>query len=228
MTWILDNLELIGELTLAHLAIALPPVVLSLIISVPIGWVANRYRWSRGGVLTLCGLFYAVPSLPLFVALPTIIGTDLQSPLNLVIGLTLYGIALMVRTTADGLASVDADIRLSASAVGFSTRGLFWRVELPLAGPVLLAGLRVVAVSTVSLTTVGAVLGIKSLGVLFTDGIQRNIPEEIWTGMVLTVLIALVLDGLIVLLGRMLMPWSRLTAPASRREKRAAQTVVVA
>lgn len=228
MTWIVNNLDFIAQLTIAHLAIALPPIVLSFVISIPIGWVANRFRWSRGVLLTVCGLLYAVPSLPLFVALPTIIGTGLQDPINVVIGLTLYGIALMVRTTADGLASVDADIRQSASAVGFSGPGRFWRVELPLAGPVLLAGLRVVAVSTVSLTTVGAVLGIKSLGLLFTDGIQRNIPEEIWTGIVLTVAIALVLDGLIVLIGRLVMPWSRVSAAPRRRALRAARRAVVA
>jgi osmoprotectant transport system permease protein len=227
VTWIVNNLDFIAQLMIAHLAIALPPIVLSFVISIPIGWVANRFRWSRGVLLTVCGLLYAVPSLPLFVALPTIIGTGLQDPINVVIGLTLYGIALMVRTTADGLASVDADIRQSASAVGFSGPGRFWRVELPLAGPVLLAGLRVVAVSTVSLTTVGAVLGIKSLGLLFTDGIQRNIPEEIWTGIVLTVAIALVLDGLIVLIGRLVMPWSRVSAVPRRRALRAARRAVV-
>jgi osmoprotectant transport system permease protein len=227
VTWIVNNLDFIAQLMIAHLAIALPPIVLSFVISIPIGWVANRFRWSRGVLLTVCGLLYAVPSLPLFVALPTIIGTGLQDPINVVIGLTLYGIALMVRTTADGLASVDADIRQSASAVGFSGPGRFWRVELPLAGPVLLAGLRVVAVSTVSLTTVGAVLGIKSLGLLFTDGIQRNIPEEIWTGIILTVAIALVLDGLIVLIGRLVMPWSRVSAVPRRRALRAARRAVV-
>ncbi|MET4782330.1 ABC transporter permease [Glaciihabitans sp. UYNi722] len=228
MTWILNNLDLIGQLILAHLAIALPPIVLSFIISVPIGWVANRYRWSRGVLLTIGGLLYAIPSLPLFIALPTFIGTGYQDPINVVIGLTLYGIALLVRVTADGLASVDADIRQSASAVGFSSGGRFWRVELPLSGPVLVAGLRVVAVSTVSLTTVGAVLGIKCLGLLFTDGIQRNIPEEIWTGIVLTVAIALVLDGLIVLIGRLLMPWSRVSAIPSRRAQRASRRAAIA
>jgi osmoprotectant transport system permease protein len=213
-------------LVLAHLAIAVPPIVLSFVISLPIGWVANRYRWSRGVLLTLVGLLYAVPSLPLFIVLPVIIGTGLRDSINVVIALTLYGIALMVRTTADGLGSVDADIRQSATAVGFSGRSQFWRVELPLAGPVLLAGIRVVAVSTVSLTTVGAVLGIQSLGLLFTDGIQRNIPEEIWTGIVLTIVIALVVDRLIVLLGVMLMPWTRAlrspTPATARRLRRAA------
>ena len=132
----------------------------------------------------------------------------MRDSLNVVVALTVYGIALMARSTADGLASVDADVKQSASAVGFSSRARFWRVELPLAA-VLLAGLRVVAVSTISLTTVGAVLGIDSLGALFTDGFQRNIPEEIAAGIVLTIAMALVVDLLLVLCGRALMPWTR-------------------
>lgn len=228
MTWVANNLPLIGQLTLAHLATALPPIVLSLIISIPLGWAANRFRWSRGSLLTVLGLLYAIPSFPLFVVLPLIIGTGLRDQINVVIGLTIYGVALMVRSTADGLDSVDPDVRQSASAIGFSNFGKFWRVELPLAGPVLLAGLRVVAVSTVSLTTVGAVLGIKSLGLLFTDGIQRNIPEEILTGIVLTVAIALILDALIVLIGRLVLPWTRVVPVPGRRSARSQRKAALA
>ncbi|CAN5309401.1 ABC transporter permease subunit [soil metagenome] len=229
MTWLLNNGELIGQLVVAHLLIAIPPIILSFVISVPIGWVANRYRWSRGTLLTVLGLLYAIPSLPLFIILPLIIGTGLRDPINLVVALTLYGIALMVRTTADGLGSVDADIRQSATAVGFSSRSQFFRVELPLAGPVLLAGIRVVAVSTISLTTVGAVIGISSLGALFTDGIQRGIAVEILTGIVLTIIIALAVDGLLVLLGRVLMPWVAVTSGRlARRDRRRPREAVTA
>lgn len=227
MNWIINNGDLIGQLVVAHLFTAIPPIILSFLISVPIGWAANRFRWSRGVLLTVLGLLYAIPSFPLFVILPVIIGTGIRNPINIVVALTLYGIALMVRTTADGLAAVDADIRQSASAVGFSARSQFFRVELPLAGPVLLAGLRVVAVSTISLTTVGALLGIDSLGTLFTDGFQRNIAAEILTGIVLTIVIALVVDGILVLLGRVLMPWvainsGRLSRRALRKSREAA------
>ena len=218
MTWILGNLQLIGELTMVHLATAVPPIILSFLLSIPIGYVANRFGRSRGVVLTVCALLYAIPSLPFFLVLPLILGTGLRDSLNVVVALTVYGIALMARSTADGLAAVDNDVKQSASAVGFSSRARFWRVELPLAGPVLLAGLRVVAVSTISLTTVGAVLGIDSLGALFTDGFQRNIPEEIATGIVLTIVMALVIDLLLVLGGRALMPWTR--PPRSSRRLR--------
>jgi len=212
MTWVLANLGLIWARMLDHVVLSLPPIVLCFVIAVPLGWLARRYRVSRGIILTGAGLLYAVPSLPLFFVLPAVIGTGLRSPLNVIIALTLYGVALMVRVVADGLESVDADVRQSASAVGYSAWSRFWQVELPLAGPVLLAGMRVVAVSTVSLVTVGAVIGVQSLGSLFTDGFQRGIQAEIIAGLVATVALALLFDGALVLAGRVLMPWTRKVA----------------
>lgn len=227
MTWLFNNGDLIGQLVVAHLIIAIPPIILSFVISVPIGWAANRFSWSRGTLLTVLGLLYAIPSLPLFIILPLIIGTGLRDSVNLVVALTLYGIALMVRTSADGLSSVDPDVRQSASAVGFSARSQFFRVELPLAGPVLLAGIRVVAVSTISLTTVGAVIGIDSLGSLFTDGFQRGIAVEILAGIVLTIILALGIDALLVLLGRVLLPWVAVNSGrVARRERRRTRQAV--
>ncbi|TFC84419.1 ABC transporter permease [Cryobacterium sp. TmT2-59] len=222
MTWIWSNLDLIWDRTLDHLVLSVPPIVFSFLIALPLGWLANRYRLSRGVILTVSGLLYAIPSLPLFFVLPAIVGTSLRSPLNLVIALTLYGVALMVRVVADGLASVDADVRQSAVALGYSGWSIFWQVELPLSGPVLLAGLRVVAVSTVSLATVGAVIGAQSLGSLFTDGFQRGIEAEIIAGIVATVLVALLLDGALVVLGRVALPWTRLAGSngAAAREAR--------
>jgi osmoprotectant transport system permease protein len=217
VTWIWSNLDFIWDRTLDHLVLSIPPIILSFLIAVPLGWLAHRYKVSRGIILTVVGLLYAVPSLPLFIVLPFIVGTSVRSPLNLIIALTLYAVALMVRVVADGLASVDRDVRQSATAVGFSAQSVFWQVELPLAGPVLLAGLRVVAVSTVSLATVGAVIGAQSLGSLFTDGFQRSIEAEIVAGIMATVALALVFDGALVLLGRWLMPWTRPDRPASRR-----------
>lgn len=223
MNWIWENLGLLADLTLSHLELSIPPIILSFVLSIPIGWVANRYAFSRAALLTIAGLLYAVPSLPLLIVLPLIVGTGLRSPVNIIIALTLYGMALMVRSTADALAAVDPDVKQSATAVGFSGWTRFWSVEFPLAGPVLLAGLRVVVVSTVSLVTVGGVLGISGLGLLFTDGLQRTILAEIIAGIVLTVVLALVLDGLLVLLGRALMPWTRTqSTSASRRALRRA------
>ena len=164
--------------------------------------------------LTAAGLLYAIPSLPLFVVLPTILGIGVRDAANVIIALTLYGLALMVRAAADALSSVGAPVRLSSTALGYSPASRFWQVELPLAGPVLLAGIRVVSVSTIALVSVGVIIGSQNLGVLFREGKQRGILEEVVVGIGMSLLIALVFDLIIVLLGRLAMPWSREQAVA--------------
>jgi osmoprotectant transport system permease protein len=216
VTWLWSNLDLVGELILVHLALSVPAIILSFVVSVPIGWLAHRYRWSRGVLLSLCGLLYAIPSLALLIALPVFTGQRATSPVNLVVALTLYGIAVIVRTAADAFDAVDRDVLQSAAAMGYSSVGRFWGVELPLAGPVLLSGLRVVIVSTISLATIGAVIGVQSLGSLFTDGLQRGIEIEIITGIVATIGLAVGLDWLSVVLGRLVMPWTRVVSRSSR------------
>jgi len=169
---------------------------------------------------------YTIPSLALLVILPPIIGVSVLSATNVIIALSIYAVALMVRSTTDALDSVDADIIQSATAVGYSSWRRFWLVEFPIAGPVLLAGIRVVAVSTVSLVTIGAFVGVRSLGYLFINGLQRSIPLEILSGIVMTVVIALVFDRLLVLLGRVLMPWTR-AVKVSKHQERAVLTAEV-
>lgn len=210
MTWVLSNLDLILQLTLQHIRLSIVPIVLGFIIAVPLGWVAYRYRLTRGLVLTLVGLLYTIPSLALFVVLPPLLGIGFLSEANVIIALTIYAVAIMARSVAEALASVDQGVKQAATAMGYSSWGRFWTVDFPLAGPVLLAGLRVVAVSTVSLLTVGIVVGVQSLGYLFTNGFQRGIVEQVLAGVVMVVIIALVFDGLLVLLGRWLMPWTHL------------------
>lgn len=209
MSWVLANLGLIADRAWSHLGLAVPAIAASFLIALPIGWLAQRFRWSRTTLLAATGLLYAIPSLPLFVLLPGLLGTAVRDRLNVVAALTLYGVALMARSVADALAAVDSGATQAATAVGYDRWRRFWQVELPLAGPVLLAGLRVVAVSTISLVTVSAVLGVPSLGLLFTDGFQRGIIAEVLAGIVATVLLALVVDGLLVLAGRLAMPWTR-------------------
>ncbi len=216
MTWVLNNLGLILELTLEHIRLSILPIVLGFVIAIPLGWLAYRYRLTRGLILTLVGLLYTIPSLALFVILPPLLGIGFLSEANVLIALTIYAVAIMSRSVADALASVDPDIRQAATAVGFSSWSRFWTVDFPLAGPVLLAGLRVVAVSTVSLLTVGIVVGVQSLGYLFTNGYQRGILASVLTGVVMTVAVALLFDRLLVVLGRVLMPWTRATRGSRR------------
>lgn len=208
MNWLFDNFDLIGRLTLEHLRLAIPPIILGFLISIPLGWLAYRYRLTRGLLLTIAGLLYTIPSLALLPILPAVLGISFLSPLNLAIALTIYAVAIMARSIADALASVDPAVRQAATAVGYGAWRRFWTVEFPLAGPVILAGLRVAAVSTISLVTVGILIGVESLGYLFTNGLQRRILIEIFAGVVMVVVIALVIDYVLVLLGRLLMPWA--------------------
>ncbi len=209
MRWVVENLDVIGAATLAHLAQAIPPILLSFVLALPIGLVASGRRRLRGPLLSAAGLLYAIPSLPLFVVLPVLIGTSIRDPLNIVVALTMYGVALMAPAAADALDGVDRRTTDAATALGYRPLRRFLAVSLPLAGPALLAGLRVVAVSTISLVTVGGVLGVPSLGLLFTDGFQRGIVAEILAGIVVVVALAVIVDRSLVLGGRLLMPWTR-------------------
>ncbi|SFS09023.1 osmoprotectant transport system permease protein [Microbacterium sp. cf046] len=216
MNWVANNLDLIWELTLVHLRQSVVAIILGFALSLPLGWLAWRYRVARGGILTVTGLLYTIPSLALLMIIPVIVGLPPFNEVNLILALTIYAIALMVRSVTDGLDSVDASVRLSATAMGYGAGRRFWAVDLPLAGPVILAGLRVTAVSTIALATVGALIGVTNLGYLFTNGSQRRIIPEVLAGIVAVVVIALVLDGLLIAAGRVLMPWSR----AQRRRVR--------
>ncbi|WP_411722442.1 ABC transporter permease [Mycetocola sp.] len=227
MTWVLANIEQIWDLTLDHILLSIPPILLGFLFAVPIGWLAHRYRMSRGVLLTVCGLLYTIPSLALIVAMPTVLGTQILNPANLIVTLTIYAVALMVRTATDAFDAVSGDVTQSATAVGFGAWRRFWQVQLPLAGPVLLAGLRVVSTSTVSLVTLGALVGMSGLGYFFTNGYQRNFATEILVGIVGTILIAVIFDVLLVLAGRILLPWARVDA-AARRNARTARTKAVA
>nr|WP_158069052.1 ABC transporter permease subunit [Tessaracoccus sp. ZS01] len=187
----------------------MPAIAASFLVALVIGGFAVGRRRIRAPLVTGAALLYAIPSLPLFIVLPALIGTGVRDSLNVIVALTLYGLALMVPAVVDALRANEKGPVDAARALGYTRAARFLTVELPLAGPTLLAGLRVTSVSTVSLVTVGAVLGVPSLGMLFTDGFQRGITAEILTGLVMTAVVALVLDAAWVLLGRWLMPWRR-------------------
>jgi osmoprotectant transport system permease protein len=208
MTWVLDNLDLIGRLSLEHLRQSALPILLGFVIAIPLGWLAFRFKLTRGLILTVAGLLYTIPSLALFAVLPGLLGISFLSEANLVIALTIYAVAIMARAVADALGSVDPAVRQSATAVGFGPWRRFWTVDFPLAGPVVLAGLRVAAVSTIALATVGILIGVDNLGYLFTNGLQRRIVPEVLAGVVSVMVIALLVDALLVLVGRVLMPWA--------------------
>ena len=228
MNWILNNVSTITDATWAHLWLALPAIVLSFVVAIPVAWFASRFRRSRFTLLLVAGLIYAIPSLPLFIVLPLILGTSVRSLVNVVAALGLYGVALMVRYAADALDAVSPDALLAATAMGYGPLRRFFGVQLPLAGPALLAGLRVVAVSTVSLVPVSALLGVNSLGMLLTDGFQRGILAEVASGIGATVVVAVAVDLGLVGLGRLLMPWERVAARLDARRTTVEDKQVVA
>lgn len=207
--WLNRNSDQITSWLLQHIWLAAVPTVLGLLLALPLGAIAFRYRWSYTVLITIAGLLYTIPSLALFVVLPGLLGTKILDPINVIIALTLYTLALLVRVVADALDSVSPLVRQSAVAMGYRPLRSLISVQFPLAIPVIGAGLRVAAVSNVSLVSVAALLGIPQLGQLFTIGFQLNFYTPIIAGIVLSLLVAAVFDVLIQLAVRFSTPWER-------------------
>jgi len=209
MNWLSLNWEQVVELSREHLLLTIPAVLISVLVAVPIGRLAYRRPRLGGPVLVAASLLYAIPALPLLIIIPALLGTPLRSAATIIVALSLYGVALLVRTVADAFAAVDQSAKAAALAIGYSPSRVFWTVELPLAFPVMLSGIRVVTVSTISLVTIGALIGVQSLGTLLTDGFQRGITAEVVTGVITTALLAILLDAILLVVGRALTPWTR-------------------
>lgn len=211
-----DHRAEVLDLLWAHTWLSVLPVVIGLLVALPIGWLARRYRWAYPPVVSVSGLLYTIPSLALFVVMPTLLGTQILDPLNVVAALTIYTVALLVRVVADGLAAVPDDAVQAATAMGFTRLQRLRTVELPLAVPVIAAGLRVAMVANVSLVAIAATIGIPQLGQLFITGFQLSVTgpyyPPIVLGIVLCVALALLLDRLIVLGARLVTPWQRVSA----------------
>jgi osmoprotectant transport system permease protein len=143
--------------------------------------------------------------------LPLFTGYGILSPVNVVIALSLYTLALLVRTVADGLGAVPDHVQNAATAMGYTRGKRFFAIELPLAVPVIAAGLRVAAVSNVSIVSVGTIIGVQQLGLLFSDGFNRDFYDPLVVGIIGCVVLALLFDGIIILLARVLTPWQRAT-----------------
>src|SRR5690606_36715339 len=136
VNWVFDNLGLILELGPEHLRQSVIPIVLGFELSLPLGWVAWRYRLVRGPVIVLTGLLYTIPSLALLILLPAVVGFSATSPTNLIIAVTIYVVAILGRSVADGVDSVDPGELQATTAVGYGGLRRFWTAALPLAGPV--------------------------------------------------------------------------------------------
>ncbi len=209
MTWLQGHFADVLSLAGRHIYLAGVPLLLGLLLALPLGWLASRYRVLYPLLIIGTGLLYTIPSLALFIMLPLLVGTKILDPNNVVIAMTVYTIALLVRTVADGLGAVPDAVKQSATAMGYKRVRRFRSVELPLAVPVISAGLRVAAVSNVSIVSVAALIGVPQLGSLFTDGFNRAFFDPIIVGVVACVLLALLFDVAILGVTHLVTPWQR-------------------
>jgi osmoprotectant transport system permease protein len=205
-SWIPQNWSIIWPYTLDNLLLGLVPPLIGLIIAVPIGIGCVAKRWLYPPVLLVSIALYAVPSLALFVVLIAYTGLG---NLTVIIPLTLFSLCILIPTVVDGLRSVSEPVRQAATAMGFTQLRRLVRVELPLAVPVIIAGLRVAVVSSISLASLGQLIGVSSLGYFFIDGLQRDFPTEIYVGLGLTIILALLCDLILVVSRALLTPWAR-------------------
>ena len=207
--WLERNLEMIGGLMAEHVILALVPVVVAFVISIPLGYLVSKTGKAADVLLAILGVIYSIPSLALFVLMPLVLGTQILNPVNIGAALAVYSIALLVRSVVDGLRSVSPSVKQSASAMGYGSFRRLFRVELPLAMPVIFAGLRVVTVSNIALVSVAVLVGSGALGKLFDLGFGSSFYTPIIVALVLTLALALIADGLILLLQRGSLPWLR-------------------
>jgi osmoprotectant transport system permease protein len=204
--WLAANGDKIQRYLTQHVRITLVSLLLGTLVAVPLGIVGHRVRRSYPVILVITSVIYSIPSIALFVFLIPSLGLN-DRPV--IVGLAAYTLVILVRNIVEGLRAVPEPVREAASAMGYGDLRRLFQVEFPLALPVIVAGLRVTAVSTISLVSVGALVGTGGLGQLFTEGAQIDNPIETWAGVVLTVLLALVLDVIIVVAARLAAPWTR-------------------
>jgi osmoprotectant transport system permease protein len=218
-SWIPANAGAIGHYTLQNLYLGVVPALVGLAISLPLGIACVRWGWLYPPVLSAASVLYALPSLALFVVL---IPTTGLTNTTVIIVLTLFSLCVIVPNVVDGLRAVPEPVRQSAAAMGFGALRRLVQVELPLAVPLVIAGLRIAVISSISLASVGQLIGVSSLGTLFIDGYQRDFPTEIVAGIVLIVALAVGCDLVLVVLRRLLTPWLRGRPQPGRRAGAAA------
>jgi osmoprotectant transport system permease protein len=204
--WIGRNRDYVVEQFVEHLVLTAIPMVLGIIIASLLAIVAVRYPRSYSPLLSITGLMFTIPSLALFVLLLPFTGLTIWVA---VIPLKIYTLLILLRNIVEGFRGVAPEVRDSATAMGFRRPRQILRVELPLALPVIFAGLRIAAVTTIGLVTVSALVGQGGLGQLFLDGFYRSFPTPLLVGLTLAILLAMTTDLLLLGAQRLLTPWTR-------------------
>jgi osmoprotectant transport system permease protein len=217
MHYLLTHLGDAWALTVVHLRLSLVPVLIGLAIAVPLGVLVQRAPIARRLTTATASVVFTIPSLALFVVLPTIIGTRMLDEANVIVALTAYTAALLVRAVIEALDAVPAQVCDAATAVGYPTIKRMLKVELPLSIPVLVASLRVVVVTNIAMVSVGSVIGIGGLGTWFTEGYQTDKSDQILAGIIALFVLAIAVDVLILLAGRLATPWERAARTPRRR-----------
>ena len=204
--WIADHFEEIWSATRQHIELTAIAIALGLAIAFPLALLARRYRWLEAPILSATGILYTIPSLALFAMLVPWTGLSRTTS---EIGLVGYTLLILVRNIVAGLDSVPADVKEAAQGMGFSRRRQLLRIELPLALPVIVAGIRIATVTTIGLVTVTAIIGQGGLGQLILDGLIRDFRTPLVVGSVLSIALAVVADLGLAGVQRALTPWSR-------------------
>jgi osmoprotectant transport system permease protein len=207
MRYLFTHLDDAWALTIIHLRLSLIPVLLGLLIAVPLGAFVQRTTMLRRLTTVTASIIFTIPSLALFVVLPLVIPTRILDEANVIVALTLYTTALLVRAVPEALDAVPAQVRDAATAVGYRPLIRMLKVDLPLSIPVLVASLRVIAVTNISMVAAGSVIGIGGLGTWFTEGYQADKSNQIVAGIVAIFVLAIVVDAAIMAAGRVATPW---------------------
>jgi osmoprotectant transport system permease protein len=205
-SWIGRHLDDIRDALVQHVQLTVLAVLFGLLLAFPLSLAAIRWPRLYGPILGLTGVLFTIPSLALFILLIPFTGLQIQTAL---IGLTIYTLLILVRNMVEGLRGVDRDVREAAEAMGYTPARRLFRVELPLALPVIMAGVRIATVTTIGLITVTALIGWGGLGKLFIEGFTLNFATPIVVGLVLSVLLAFAADLALVGLQHQLTPWAR-------------------
>jgi osmoprotectant transport system permease protein len=214
LAWVAGHLDDVALRTWQHLQLLIVPMLAGFAISLVLAIIALRRPGTIGPVTAVTGLLYTIPSLAAFAVLRPIFGLSIWTA---IIPLTTYTLLILYRHIVAGFRSVPPDVRETAEGMGYTPWRRLWRIELPLAVPLIITGVRLATVTTIGLVTVVAVIGADrygGLGQFITEGLQTSFPTKIYLGAGLSVLLAFVLDLLLVRLERRLTPWLRVRAHA--------------
>jgi osmoprotectant transport system permease protein len=204
--WLGDHLGELRERTLQHLQLTVVSMIFGLIIAAGLASIIRRFRWTSGPITAITTLLYAIPAVALFAALIPWLGTGTSVP---TVALTTYSLVVLTPFLVEAFDGVPTAARDAADGMGLTRRQRFWQVEVPLALPTIISGIRIATVTTIGLVTVGGLFDLGGFGNLIDDGQTRDFPTLIVVGVVGSVLLAIVFDLLLVLAGRLLSPWRR-------------------